>query len=296
MSHETAVPQSDSALLMLPLEIRSLILKHVVTLDKPIPAYRSSEEPQKLHLDVLRTCKQLYDEGIVLFRQHNEPLVFFHIDVELDEPWVMDWHSGRAGEVSNISYNQFLRDSVPQFPQLRVYFSAREYERDPKRNSGHIDTLRKAVTLLDKLDVGDKTLCIQFNYDLKQMLDIENVSGDWIDVIAEMRCKKFSVEGVNDSRITKVIEVIEGRSNIPNLRVQCREVLDHFLACQIRDGSTPQVFSRDTVLERDLSKAARISKLAEYQEIRAKILTRCDELMEAFRLKHEELKVRIAST
>lgn len=282
-----------SALLALPLEIRTPILKNILVVDQAIPVTGSRDrQGQILNLSILRTCKQIYQEGIILFRRFNVPRMLCNLDHSV--PWVMDWRSGRCGPVQNIGYNSFLNDIVPQFASIHIVFSPDPTSQTQRKE---LDNLRAVVSLLDKLNIRDKVVSMKFHPNLHNALHFWDANGDWVDVIGDMRCKGFSIKDMDHSRIARLIETVEGRSAISDIRLQCRNVLAHFAACQqLRVGGALLRSSLDVRLERDLHRAARITKLEEYERIRDEIFVRCDELIEGFRVKHEELKAVVTST
>lgn len=261
------------------------VFKHLVVADKPIPQrHRHRREPQMLHLAILRVCQQSYHECIALLLKFNTPRISCHIGSTY--PTIMDWCYSRSRSVTDIAYNSFLNDVVPQFSRLHVtigYDHGFLHGRLPM-----LEHLAKFVTMLGKLNVQEKEIIVEFTPELKIRPEAE--SDNWIGALGCIRCKKFSVVDVDESLLADMIAVVEGRSRITDIMTQCREVSDHFEACQVAAKLSHVARSRERILERELKQAARLYRLAEYENARAKILARCDELVDMFRTRHEDIK------
>lgn len=229
------LPQSGSPLLAFPSEIRTPILMHLITSTEAVPvAHQSDDEPQQVHLAILRVCQQLYNEGFGLFMAHNVPRVL--ITLHIKDTWVVDWHSGRDGPCEAIAYNAFLRDTVPKFSRLR--FKISESEELSARERGirfrSVKTgLEAAVRLIEKCDLRKKEVTLAFDPSSTHLYDKSKGEYCWpLLCVGRIRCKKLHLLGFeNDIHTTNLVRVIEGRLSVENLRAACEETIWHFKKC-----------------------------------------------------------------
>lgn len=289
------LPQGGSPLLALPSEIRTPILMHLVTSTEAIPViHDSDDEPQQVHLAILRVCQQLYQEGFVLFVAHNVPHVLITINDQ--STWVMDWHNGRDGPCEAIAYNKFLKDAVPKFSRLRFEFSeCEELARStrPRRIQSVKEGLKTAARWIEKCDLNEKEVTFAFDPKSIHVYDMYKGTPHWpLLYFGDIRCKKVHLLGVEDDvHKTNLIRAIEGRLSVPNLKAACEEVIDHFQRCLHANGRSDNFLGDDYYLWSPLRDAARLYNIAECEKIRARLMARCELEVQEFIRRHEEFKV-----
>lgn len=283
-----ASSQDDSRLLSLPFEIRTPILIYAVSVDEPIPIVEEWQKDRpKPRFGILRACQQLYQEGIGPFRQFNQVRVWCTLDSK--QPWFMNWTTGRAGPIENVSYNTFLEDVVPSFPRIYVTFVL-DVPDARRRKDEVVACLGKTMSVLKKLNLREKSLSLAFDPVYKSLLSIGDMDAEWVGIIGDIRCEKLYIEGIDETLAEDLTATVESRSRIPGIQTQCQQVLDHFQNCQRSDGSVSFANWHDTTLERRLRRAAELLKFTEYEELREEVFARCDELIARLQIKHERLK------
>lgn len=271
---------------------------HLVTSTEAVPvAHQSDDEPQQVHLAILRVCQQLYSEGFGLFMTHNVPRV--SITINSKDTWVMDWHSGRDGPCEAIAYNEFLRDTIPKFSRLRFEFS--ESQKLAAASSKHRYSsvqrcLEAAVQWIKKCDLREKEVTFAFDPSSIQLFNSSKGSDQWpLMLFGRIRCKKLHLLGVEDDvQVANLIRVIEGRLSVPKLEAACDEIILYFEKLLVINGRKDNLWGDDRELWSSLHRAARVYDVVKCEEIRARLMARCDVEVKDLIRRHEDFKVMAA--
>lgn len=294
MFEKPILPQSGSSLLALPSEIRTPILMHLVASTEAVPvAHQSDDEPQQVHLAILQVCQQLYNEAFGLFMAHNVPRVLITINPK--DTWVMDWHSGRDGPCEAIAYNEFLRDTIPKFSRLYFDFSESEELASGTRKIRHLNVRRgisDAVQWIEKCDLREKEVTLAYDPSSIQLYDKSKGQHYWpLLCIGRIRCKKLHLLGFeNDIHTTNLVRVIEGRLSVENLKAACEETTQHLKNCMYANGRGEDFIGEDYHLWSPLWHAAKMYDVAKCEEIRARLVARCELEFQDFVRTHEGFK------